>query len=403
MIRFFDTCALLEAYDELDSEIVISSQSLIELEEIKTSKFKDNETKYRARKVTKEIERLGIEVAMCTNEHYNLLESYNLPINNDNLIVATASTYYTGIYQIKFISNDLLCRLIAEKIFKLETGIIEKHKDLYKGYKIIAIADSEMANFFENRNINHFNCEINEYVILNNLNNEPCGTYKWNGEYYIDLTSKQFKSRMFGCIKPYDDIQRCAFDSIINNDVTVLYGRSGSGKTTIPLGYIMNMIDTHKISKVHCIFHYEPLKNSRTLGYVKGDQMEKKLNTSSIGNILSSKFGDQIAVTNLINSGVLNIMGTYEIRGFEAGENDLIFVTEAQNIDTYTLKTILQRAKEGCKIILEGDIKEQTDFDREVGIFKMIDVFKGYEKFGCIKLKHNYRNKISELADKLDD
>ena len=33
----------------------------------------------------------------------------------------------------------------------------------------------------------------------------------------------------------------------------------------------------------------------------------------------------------------------------------------------------------------------------------MIDVFKGSKSFGCIKLKNNYRNEISELADKLTE
>ena len=65
------------------------------------------------------------------------------------------------------------------------------------------------------------------------------------------------------------------------------------------------------------------------------------------------------------------------------------------------MKTLLQRCKTGTKIILDGDILEQCDTNRGVGLFKMIDVFKGYNGFGCIKLKSNYRNEISELTDKL--
>ena len=30
---------------------------------------------------------------------------------------------------------------------------------------------------------------------------------------------------------------------------------------------------------------------------------------------------------------------------------------------------------------------------------RLIDVFKGNESFGCVKLKNNYRSKLSELAD----
>ena len=75
-------------------------------------------------------------------------------------------------------------------------------------------------------------------------------------------------------------------------------------------------------------------------------------------------------------------------------------VTESQNLDVYTLKTIIQRCKSGCKQIYEGDIIEQKDTNvQNVGINRLIDVFKGHKSFGCVKLKNNYRSELSELAD----
>ena len=45
---------------------------------------------------------------------------------------------------------------------------------------------------------------------------------------------------------------------------------------------------------------------------------------------------------------------------------------------------------------------EQSDLNtNDLGLPKMIDVFKNYEKFGCIKLKNNYRSPVCELADKM--
>ena len=66
-----------------------------------------------------------------------------------------------------------------------------------------------------------------------------------------------------------------------------------------------------------------------------------------------------------------------------------------------TLKTIIQRCKSGAKIIFEGDIIEQHDSNREIGLYRMIDIFKGHKTFGCVKLKTNYRDEIGELADLL--
>ncbi len=104
----------------------------------------------------------------------------------------------------------------------------------------------------------------------------------------------------------------------------------------------------------------------------------------------------------MINRGILDIIPTANIRGVEFEADSCVIVTEAQNLDVYTLKTIIQRCKEGCKQIYEGDIIEQKDTKiQDVGINRLIEVFKGNENFGCVKLKNNYRSKLSELADRL--
>ncbi len=36
---------------------------------------------------------------------------------------------------------------------------------------------------------------------------------------------------------------------------------------------------------------------------------------------------------------------------------------------------------------------------QNIGINRLIDVFKGHKSFGCVKLKNNYRSPLSELAD----
>lgn len=385
--KFLDTSSVMEWNEDL-TDCIISSISLEELENIKISANKDDETKYKARQAVKAIER---------DEPTVYLQSHIENKSNDELIILSAKEASKKEDVIVY-SEDFLFRLIAKNIYGLNVSSFgSSQKELYKGHKVIDANDEHLCDFYADQTVNYFDCVINEYIIVDD------DIYKWNGEKHESVPFKSFKSRMFGTVKPLDNVQRCAFDSILDNDITLLYGRAGSGKTTIPLAYIMQGLETQKLSKCHCVFHYEPLKNAKTLGFVKGDQTEKKLNTSSLGNILTSKFGDDLVVKNMMATGQLNIMGTYEIRGFEAGENDVIYCSECQNIDAYTLKTIIQRAKKGCKIILEGDIVEQSDINRKSGIWKMIDVFKGHKSFGCIKLKNNYRNEISELADKLTE
>ena len=215
-------------------------------------------------------------------------------------------------------------------------------------------------------------------------------------EYNLNTTTEEDK------LKPLDEIQRCAIDSMMANDVTVMYGRSGSGKTTLPLNYIMQGIEKGTFKKCYVIFSYEPLKGARTLGYEKGDHVTKLLYSASIGNILASKFGDIQQVERMIDLGQLEIIPTANIRGLQCESDSVVYVTEGQNLNVYTLKTIIQRCKDGCKQIYEGDIIEQKDANiSELGMKRLIEVFKGHPKFGCLKLKNNYRGELVELADEM--
>ena len=401
--RFYDTNSILTDCTDI-SNVVISSKTLEELENIKSSSHKDNDIKYKARVAVRAIREQKPEIIVVQKSDYDKIEELGLEINNDNLIITSAYRYTTDYNKdIVFVTSDILCGLIAETYFGLKVeSISNKKDDIYKGYKVVTTTDEELAAIYEKDNSeNIFGCLVNEYVVVKDGDGNLCDVVKWTGEKYVTVNTKPFKSRAFGNTKPLDEIQRCAFDSIISNDITVLYGRSGSGKTTIPLSYIMSSVENQKYKKCVIIYDFETLKGAKTLGFTPGTLNEKIITQGAIGNILSSKFGDMSEVERLLASGMLEIIPTANIRGYEISSDEICFVTEGQNLDTYTLKTIIQRCKAGAKIIIEGDIIEQHDNNREVGLLKMIDIFKGYKGFGCVKLKNNYRSEIGELADML--
>lgn len=407
MKKFYDTCSLLELTNSSDinaNDICLSSVTLQELENIKTSANKDSETKYRARVAVRALkDNPDVEIIVVNRDDYKCLEDKGLENTNDNLIIACAYRYSQE-HDIIFYTEDLLCGFIAKNYFGLEVQSVktDDKSDMYKGYKVVVPSDEELAQVYDKDNCdNLFGCNINEYVVINDSEGNFCDVLRWTGIKYANVFNKSFKSRQLGTCKPLDVIQRMAFDSIMNNDVTVLYGRSGSGKTTIPLSFIMQGLESGKYKKCYIVYSYETLKNQKTLGFVKGDDLTKKLHTSSIGNILSTKLGDMTEVERLIMSNQIEIIPTAELRGVEFSSDSIVFSTEAQNLDSYALKTLIQRCKTGSKLILEGDILEQCDTTRGIGLFRMIDVFANHSCFGCVKLKNNYRSEISELADLL--
>lgn len=372
-----------------------------ELENIKTSSRKDEETKYKARKLLHILDENDdkYKVVITTKDIISIIDNFGLENTPDNQICACACAYSTP--DILFITNDISCKTIAKWIFGLDVSSIPTiQEDLYKGYRDITLSENDMAYFYEHLNENIFNLLTNEYVIIRNTDNEVVDKLKWDGEMYQAIRNKPFKSNMFGTLKPLDDIQSFAMDSINTNDITVLYGKAGSGKTTLPLNYIMQEIEKGRYKKCYMVYSYEPLKGAKTLGYEKGDHVTKLIYSASIGNILASKFGDLQQVEYMLDRGMLDIIPTANIRGVEFESDSICMVTESQNLDVYTLKTIIQRCKSGCKQIYEGDIVEQKDTNiQNVGINRLIDVFKGHKSFGCVKLKNNYRSELSELAD----
>jgi predicted ribonuclease YlaK len=90
--------------------------------------------------------------------------------------------------------------------------------------------------------------------------------------------------------------------------------------------------------------------------------------------------------------------------GFMRGRsftNTLILIDEAQNFLPYELKTILERAGEGCKVIVMGD-PAQTDnpfCSREInGLTHGIRHYLGKPYCGLLRLGKNYRGQVSEDA-----
>ena len=121
-LPFYDTNALLELQDKiLESNFILSSVSLYELEHIKVSKNKDEETKYKARKVIHILDdnQDKYTTVIPTIKTTKILNKFGVENTPDNLIIASAYEYNQK-DKIIFKSNDICCKVIAKSIFGLE-------------------------------------------------------------------------------------------------------------------------------------------------------------------------------------------------------------------------------------------------------------------------------------------
>lgn len=409
MIRFYDTTAilLLGAHVVEDSDYMISSLAIKELERIKETK---QET---------EVKRLNagrfLRVFGKTNElriaRYDLkieekyLENNICDLGSRECVIAKGLSEKQQ--QITYITNSINNYYFAKSLglpAEIATFIPEPE---YLGYEEVVMNENTMADFYECPYVNSAGLLTNQYLIIKNTAGEVVDVVKWNGEKYIEVKPLSLKTEWFGTIKPYkgDVLQRCAIDSFATNKLTMIKGRAGTGKSYLALGYLFYLFDKHKIDKIIIFCNTVATTNAAKLGFYPGDKDEKLLD-SSIGNMLSAKLGGTYAVNRLIDSEKLLLLPMSDIRGFDTtGMNAGIYITEAQNMDITLMKLALQRIGDDCICIIDGDYNTQVDLQQysgsNNGMIRMSEVFRGQDFYGEIELKNIYRSKIAEIADKM--
>ena len=411
-MRFYDTNAILELQDKMfEYDFCISSISLQEMENIKTSGRKDEETKYKARKALHLLDenKDKYEVVIYTTAMENYIVEKQLEITPDTKIIASCA-FSRGLLQqdtdFVFVTNDIACKMIASKIFGLEVESVgEKELDEYKGFVEKSLSEDEMAYFYEHLQENIYGLLENEYLILKDSNNHVVDTLVWREGMYQNIKFPNIKSDYFGAVKPLngDIYQQMALNSFSNNQITMIKGSAGTGKSYLAIGYMMWLLEKHKIDKIVIFANPTPTMNSAKIGFLPGTQLDKLVD-SSIGNMLAGKLGDKFMIEQLVSRNKLSILPMCDIRGFDtSGLNCAVYITEAQNLDISLMKLALQRIGEDSICIVDGDYNAQVDLNQYAGnnngMRRMSEIFRGHDFYGEIELQNIYRSKIAAIAE----
>lgn len=412
--KFYDTSSLLLVTEEkLDEYFIISSISLYELESIKTSRNKDYDVKMAARHILHKLfENQGkYKVIIYQPNMLELFGDKHFEINDDMRILASAlwADRHIAPDNITFITNDLALSNIANLYFGEDSiNYIKPKEDNYRGYREVFMNENEMTAFYMAPNDNCFNLLINEYLIVResatgNIVDRLC----WTGNEYRRLNFSNFKSKWFGDVRPMagDTYQMLAADSLSNNQITMLKGPAGSGKSYLALAYLLHKLDKGRIDKIIVFCNTIATKGSAKLGYLPGDRDEKLLD-SQIGNLLSSKLGDRTEVERMIEDGKLLLLPMSDIRGYDTtGMRAGIYISEAQNMDINLMKLALQRIGEDSICIIDGDPLTQVDDEsfagNNNGMRRASVAFRGTDVYGEVTLSKIYRSKIAEIAEQM--
>ena len=411
--KFFDTSALLELTSNVDKPIYISSITLKELENIKISNNKSEEVKYKARRIIKQIdEHPELYRIHFYKEHMlDPIINADLPISDDMKILATAIDFDNNYHpdEVIFVSNDISLKNIANLFFG--NGCIQSIKltsSYYSGFKQVNMTEQQMAQYYENLNNNTYNLKTNEYLLIANEDGQIVDSSCWTGQTHRPLKYGNYHSELLGELKPYknDIYQQLALDSLQNNQMTMICGRPGSGKSLLALSFLFHLLDKGEIDRIIVFCNPVVAKNAAKLGFYPGTVNEKLL-SSSVGNILSSKLGSFIIVEKLLREEQLILIPAGDARGYEVPANSGVYIMESQNLTKDLMRMLLQRVSDNCKVIIDGDYKEQVDMDiyagNNNGMKAVSDVFSGESIYGQVELQKIHRSTIADIADNLKE
>ena len=401
-----DTNSLINnPYIILDKDVVVTSLVLRELEKLELRR-NDRTLQYSIRVAKRMVEdnlnNKKIEIRDIDN--CGVLEGYAEDYVDNKLIKYAVEKGY-GI-----ITDDIL---LKHKAVSMGVEVIkssDQEEDIeYKGF-IEKELDKEMIQLvYANHEMNMFSLLTNQYLIMkDDSNGEVVDIMVWTGGWLESIYKPYRNNRTipqtssFERVESKDHYQAMVIDSLYRNQVTMVRGRAGSGKTLLALSYAWNLIEK-KDGRLVIFFNPAPSKDSITMGFNKGSKIEKAMQ-SSLGSMLKSKFGDEYEVERLIEEGAIEIMPFTDLRGWDSKSDreTVVLISEAQNLTSELLKMGLQRIDETAKVIIDGDYNQQIDRDSYLysnGMKRASEVLRGSHLYGEIELQQTYRSELADIAD----
>ena len=190
--------------------------------------------------------------------------------------------------------------------------------------------------------------------------------------------------------------QKVAKGLIHNNQIVIITGRAGSGKSLVGAITALDFLNKKMIDKVSVT--RSAIEVGKSLGYLPGS-LDEKFNPymeALIENLY--KCWDKAKVDDLVTSKKIDALPVQFIRGKTI--DDVLIVEEAQNLTKQEMLAILTRLGKTGKIIINGDNEQQDTKEGLTGLSFAIELSKKIPEIKWVKLKENHR---SDLVGKILD
>jgi len=224
--------------------------------------------------------------------------------------------------------------------------------------------------------------------------------------YRKNIEEDKFLSSMFVNVKCKNENQKNLVRSIKENEITIVSGLPGTGKTFLACAEALKLLKTRvKFKKILLVKSVIQLPGEE-LGYLPGD-LKEKLDPYMISFIDNfEKIIGETMTRKLRDLGIINIQPLAFVRG-RSIDNTIIIVDEAQNISVSNMRTLMTRIGDNSKMVILGDVKQKDIKKKSDSSLEVImDKFKDLDGFGTVTLRDPddvVRNPIIKVIESIFD
>lgn len=177
---------------------------------------------------------------------------------------------------------------------------------------------------------------------------------------------------------------------IIENQVVIVTGRAGSGKSLVCAQTALDFLLKKQCDNIFVTRATIEVGNS--LGFLPGG-LDEKFNPyleAFMENLAKCK--EKETLEKLVAEQKILAYPIQFIRGKTV--DDVLIVEEAQNLSKAQMLAILTRLGKTGKIVINGDMEQQDTKDAINGLAYIIELSKKIEGIKWIKLKENHRSDL---------
>lgn len=184
-------------------------------------------------------------------------------------------------------------------------------------------------------------------------------------------------------IKAYTPNQKKLVEQSSLNDLVIVTGPAGSGKTYTAIALAVKALKNHEVKRI--ILSRPAVEAGENLGYLPGNLKDK---LDPYLQPLYDALLDMIPRKKLeeyIEDGIIEIAPLAYMRG-RTLDQAFVILDEAQNATNLQLKMFLTRMGKNAKFIVTGDITQiDLNHNQKSGLLNAIQILKNIEGIGIVE------------------